>query len=74
MKKRISARIAVRNGCSRTSVFISPKNYKSLKSKKDLEKDWFVECKFYDPEFQEKYPNGFQFRRRPEKQATLSEQ
>jgi len=74
MKKRISARIEVRNGCSRTSVFISPKNYKSLKSKKDLEKDWFVECKFYDPEFQEKYPNGFQFRRRPEKQSTLSEQ
>lgn len=41
----------LRNGCSRTEVFISPKNYKTLKNKSDLTKDWFVECRFYDPLF-----------------------
>lgn len=64
----------LRNGCSRTEVFISPKNYKTLKNKSDLTKDWFVECRFYDPLFKDKYPEGFQFRRRPEKQSTLTDQ
>jgi hypothetical protein len=64
----------LRNGCSRTEVFISPKNYKTLKNKSDLTKDWFVECRFYDPLFKDKYPEGFQFRRRPEKQSTLADQ
>ena len=44
----------LRNGCSRTEVFISPKNYKTLKNKSDLTKDWFVECRFYDPLFKDK--------------------
>lgn len=61
----------LRNNCSRTNVFISPKDYKSFRSKSDLQKDWFVECRFYDPAFKEKYPKGFQFRRRPQKQTTL---
>lgn len=55
-------KIKLKNGCSRTQVFISPKNYKSLKSKVDLQKQWFVECRFYDPRFEEKYPKGFQYR------------
>lgn len=52
------------NGCSRTEVFISPKNYKTIKSKSQLPKYWFVECRFFDPAFPEKYPNGFQYRKK----------
>lgn len=54
--------IQLKGGCERTEVFISPKNYKSLKSKSDLKKFWFVECRFYDPRFEEKYPKGFPYR------------
>lgn len=57
-------RTELRNGCSRTEVFISPKNYKSLRNKSDLQKDWFVECRFHDPKFVGKYPKGFQYRKR----------
>lgn len=74
MKETRKYKTTLRNGCSRTEVFISPKNYNSLKSKTDLKKDWFVECRFYDPLFLAKYPNGFQFRKRPPKQETLSAQ
>jgi len=61
------------NGCSRTDVYVSPKNYKNLKSKKDLEKEWFVECRFYDPVHESKYPNGFQFRKRVNRFKTIQE-
>lgn len=54
----------LQNGCSRTEVFISPKNYKSIKTKAQLPKYWFVECRFFDPHFSEKYPQGFQFRKK----------
>ncbi|WP_234110105.1 tyrosine-type recombinase/integrase [Chryseobacterium sp. R2A-55] len=52
------------NGCSRTEVFVSPKNYKSIKNKSQLPKYWFVECRFFDPHFAEKYPAGFQYRKK----------
>ncbi|NAW51202.1 hypothetical protein GNY06_07375, partial [Elizabethkingia argentiflava] len=52
----------LKNGCTRTEVYISPKNYKSLKSKEYLKKQWFVECRFFDPLFESKYPKGFQYR------------
>lgn len=52
------------NGCSRTEVFVSPKNYKSIRSKAQLPKYWFVECRFFDPLFSEKYPNGYQYRKK----------
>ncbi|PIF44277.1 hypothetical protein CLU96_1218 [Chryseobacterium sp. 52] len=51
------------NGCSRTSVFVSPKNYKSFTSKSNYPKSWRVSCRFYDPKFSNKYPDGFQFRK-----------
>jgi len=51
-------------GCSRTEVFISPKNYKALKAKSIMPKYWFVECRFFDPTFLEQYPSGFQFRKK----------
>ncbi|WP_407501367.1 tyrosine-type recombinase/integrase [Elizabethkingia anophelis] len=52
------------NGCKRTEVFISPKNYKTLKAKSDLNKSWAVECRFFDPKFAEKYPKGFPYRKK----------
>lgn len=54
----------LRNGCSRTEVFISPKNYISIKIKSQLPKYWFVECRFLDPQHFEKCPEGFQFRKK----------
>lgn len=58
MRKNLS------NGCFRTEVFISPKNYKSIRSKSQLPKYWFVECRFFDPFFTEKYPDGYQYRKK----------
>lgn len=72
MKKR-QQKTELRNGCSRTQVYFSPANFLSLRSNTDLEKDWFVECRFHDPEHTEKYPNGFQFRKRVNGFPTLSE-
>lgn len=73
MKDNRKVKKQLRNGCSRTEVFISPKNYKSLKNKSDLQKDWFVECRFFDPQ-NPKYDKGFQFRRRPDRQLTIAAQ
>lgn len=72
MKKR-PTKTELRNGCSRTQVFFSPANYKTLRSTTDLEKDWFVECRFHDPAHEVKYPNGFQYRKRTNGFSTLSE-
>ena len=52
------------NGCRRTEVFISPKNYKTLKAKSDLNKSWAVQYRFYDPKYAEQYPDGFQYRKK----------
>lgn len=71
--KKRKPRTELRNGCSRTEVFISPENYKQLKNNSALEMDWFVECRFFDPKFKEKYPNGFQFRKRFNSFEKLSE-
>lgn len=49
------------NGCSRTSIFISPAGYKKFTSKSKFPKQWRVKCIFHDPEQIERYPNGFQF-------------
>lgn len=52
------------NGCTRSSVFVSPKNYKSLTSKSNFKKEWFVQCRFYDPIYKNAWPNGFQYRKK----------
>lgn len=72
MKKRQN-RTELRQGCSRTQIFFSPSNYRTLRSNSDLEKDWFVECRFHSPEYLDRYPNGFQFRKRVNGYSTLSE-
>lgn len=72
MKKR-QKRMELRNGCSRTQVYFSPANFTQLRSNADLTKDWFVECRFYDSQHQNKYPDGFQFRKRVNGFDTLAE-
>lgn len=52
------------NGCTRGCVFVSPKNYKSLTSKSTFKKEWFVQCRFYDPIYKNAWPNGFQYRKK----------
>lgn len=59
--------------CSYTEVWVHPKNWKTLTSKKSLELNWYVECKFTDPLFIEKYPKGFPFRKKLNKFRTLEE-
>lgn len=59
--------------CSYTDVWVHPKNWKTLTSKKSLELNWYVECKFTDPLFLEKYPKGFPFRKKLNKFRTLEE-
>lgn len=49
------------NGCSRTAVFISPKKYKTFTTK-NFPKQWFVQCRFFDPQFEDHYPDGFPYR------------
>lgn len=52
------------DGCSYSELWVNPKNWKTVTSKKALSKNWYVECKFYDPKFKKKYPKGFPFRTR----------
>ncbi|OCB77940.1 site-specific integrase [Flavobacterium crassostreae] len=59
--------------CSYTEIWVHPKNWKTLTSKKSLELNWYVECKFIDPLFLEKYPKGFPFRKKLNKFRTLEE-
>ncbi|WDF45229.1 hypothetical protein PQ459_09995 [Chryseobacterium sp. KACC 21268] len=75
MKKTKSknSRKPLRNGCSRTQFYFSPENLLSSKSNETLEKDCFIECRFHDPKFKEKYPSGFQFRKRLNEWKKLSE-
>ncbi|MCT4324233.1 site-specific integrase [Elizabethkingia anophelis] len=55
------------NGCKRTEIYTSPKDYKNIKSEKDLKKNWFVECVFYDPTC----PKPFPYRKRMNSYKTL---
>ena len=58
MKKE---RTKLLNGCSRTSVFISPAGYKKFTNKSNFPRQWRVKCIFYDPSQTDRYPDGFQF-------------
>lgn len=59
--------------CSYSEIWVHPKNWKTLTSKKSLELNWYVECKFTDPLFLDKYPKGFPFRKKLNKFRTLEE-
>ncbi|SMC86900.1 tyrosine-type recombinase/integrase [Chryseobacterium sp. YR221] len=60
MRKKL---IKLTNGCSRTEIFISPKEYLEF-TKSNFKTKWFIECRFHDPKHKDKYPNGFPYRRR----------
>lgn len=60
-------------GCSYTELWVSPKDWKTTTSKKALQKDWYVQCNFFDPLFKDKYPRGRVFRRKANKPKTLDE-
>ena len=59
-------------GCSYTDLWVSPANWQKA-TKKDLDKDWYVQCIFFDPRHEKKYPNGFPFRKRANKPQTIEE-
>ena len=59
--------------CSYSEVWVHPKNYRTLTSKKSLNQDWYVQCKFYDPIYTDKYPKGYPFRKRINGFKTLDE-
>lgn len=63
----------LQKGCECSEVWASPKNWKSITGKKALEKNWYVQCVFFDPLFKEKYPKGFPFRKKLNKLKTLEE-
>lgn len=60
------------NGCYFSEFWVNPKNWKKA-TKKDLDKDWYVQCAFYDPRFEKKYPKGFPFRKKVNKIKDLDE-
>lgn len=63
----------VSNGCSYTNLWVSPSNWETVRSKKQLAKVWYIQCKFFDPLFKDKYPNGFPFRKRLNQYKTIEE-
>ena len=59
-------------GCSYTELWVSPANWQKA-TKKDLDKDWYVQCIFFDPRYKKKYPKGFPYRKKANKPQTIEE-
>ena len=59
-------------GCSYTEFWVSPANWQKA-TKKDLDKEWYVQCVFFDPRFEKKYPKGFPYRKKANKPQTIEE-
>jgi integrase len=59
--------------CHYSDVWVHPENWKTLTSQKSLKLNWYVECKFHDPLFKEKYPKGFPFRKKLNRLRSLEE-
>lgn len=64
MRKRNAELIKLLNGCHRTGVYFLPKDCLDFTPKSEFPTEWAVECRFYDPKFKDKYPKGFQYRRK----------
>ena len=60
------------DGCSYSQLWVSPANWQKA-TKKDLDKDWYVQCVFFDPRFDKKYPKGFPYRKKANKATTVEE-
>ena len=59
--------------CHYSDIWVKPANWKSISTQKSLQLNWYVECKFYDPLFKDKYPKGFPYRKKVNKYRTLEE-
>ena len=59
--------------CHYSDIWVHPENWKTLTTQKSLKLNWYVECKFHDPLFKEKYPKGFPFRKRLNRLRTIEE-
>ena len=59
-------------GGSYTELWVSPANWQKA-TKKDLDKDWYVQCIFFDPRYEKKYPKGFPYRKKANKPQTIEE-
>ena len=59
--------------CHYSEIWVHPENWKSLTTQKSLKLNWYVECKFYDPLFKDKYPKGFPYRKKLNSYRTLEE-
>jgi len=58
-------------GCSHSELWVSPANWQTTTAKASINKQWYVQCRFYDPLFKDKYPEGFQFRKKLNRFPTL---
>lgn len=61
------------NGCTCTEVWASPDDWKTTTAKSSMKKNWYVQCNFHDPNFEEEYPKGFPFRKKLNKFKTLED-
>jgi site-specific recombinase XerC len=59
--------------CFYSDIWVHPENWKSLTTQKSLKLNWYIECKFHDPNFKDKYPKGFPFRKKVNSLRTLEE-
>jgi site-specific recombinase, phage integrase family len=59
-------------GCSYTEFWVSPANWQKA-TKKDLDKEWYVQCTFFDPRYEKKYPKGFPYRKKANRPNTIEE-
>lgn len=59
-------------GCSYTEFWVSPANWQKA-TKKDLDKEWYVQCTFFDPRYEKKYPKGFPYRKKANRPTTVEE-
>lgn len=64
MRKRNTELIKLENGYFRTGVYFLPKDCMDFTAKSVFPREWAVECRFHDPDFKERYPKGFQYRRK----------
>lgn len=55
-KKNAEERVYLLNGCYRTVIGVTPKNWESQRA--STKKNWVVWFRYFDPAFRDKYPHG----------------
>lgn len=61
------------HGCSYYNIWVNPSNWKTIRSEKTLNKTWYIQCKYFDPECVDRYSNGFPFRKKVNRFKTIKE-